>query len=365
MKVSRSSKIILIAQPDFHNPYPNPLVGIPNAMKKLGMAFRLLNPATATFEEYKKQIDDFKADLVFGLMQANGQVAKICEYLRQYHPIPAINWNLEDPNSVLGSGRETNLVELSIDFDAWFGIDKRMLPFWKTKSAFVPQAFDDDIFFDRRIERSYVVSYIGQLGHAGSTKMYLPYMRELSRYRKKALLCIERPMGLPFINQRFEDFLRSSKRRKQLQSLPFWKCAWKNPQDEDEKAKFVNQSKMQFGMNRLSGDWEGELRKYIPEYQVDKNGFYQLKARLFQGVGAGAMMLNEYCPELEELFHVGKEIVTFEFGNIQEVREKLAWYSSHEAERAKIAQAGYERAHREHTFSNRIQQILAKTNELL
>ena len=70
------------------------------------------------------------------------------------------------------------------------------------------------------------------------------------------------------------------------------------------------------------------------------------------------MALNEYCPELEDMFDVGKEIVTFEFGNIEEVREKLAWYLSHDFEREKVARAGYERGHKEHTFAARIRKIL-------
>ena len=40
--------------------------------------------------------------------------------------------------------------------------------------------------------------------------------------------------------------------------------------------------------------------------------FYQLKSRPFQAVATGSMVLNEYCPELEELFVLGKEVEAFE-----------------------------------------------------
>ena len=86
--------------------------------------------------------------------------------------------------------------------------------------------------------------------------------------------------------------------------------------------------------------------------------FYQLKMRPFQAVATGAMALNEYCPELEELFEIDKEIVTFEYGNIEEFRDKLSWYITHDADREKIALAGYERGRKQHTFAARIQQIL-------
>ena len=70
------------------------------------------------------------------------------------------------------------------------------------------------------------------------------------------------------------------------------------------------------------------------------------------------MVLNEYCPELENMFDIGKEIVTFEFKNMGDFREKLKWYISHEAERQKIAKAGYERGRKQHTFAERIKSIL-------
>ena len=60
---------------------------------------------------------------------------------------------------------------------------------------------------------------------------------------------------------------------------------------------------------------------------------------------------------LEDLFEIGREIVTFEFGNLEELRDKLSWYVSHDAERERIAKAGYERGRKQHTFSARIKQI--------
>ena len=111
-------------------------------------------------------------------------------------------------------------------------------------------------------------------------------------------------------------------------------------------------------MVRGRGEWETALKKLLPDYHLDRHGlFCQLKGRLFQGVGAGAMVLNEYCPELENLFEIGKEIVTFEYGDISGFRDKLSWYISHDDERKKIAQAGYERGRKQHTFAARIRQI--------
>ena len=70
------------------------------------------------------------------------------------------------------------------------------------------------------------------------------------------------------------------------------------------------------------------------------------------------MALNEYCPELEDFFEIGKEIITFEFGEVEDMKEKLSWYLAHDNEREKIAKAGYERGRKQHTFNARINQIL-------
>jgi spore maturation protein CgeB len=360
MKLSLKPRIVCIADPSFSNPYPSPLAGIPNALKAVGLEVHCLNAATATFDSFRQEIDVFKPDLLFGLIQYPEQVAKIAGFLDEYHPVAAINWNLEDPNGIItGRNLEYNLLELSSSFDMWFGIDSRMVPFWHTKAAYMPPGFDESIFRDDNVERCYDVSYIGQLGPPKITEMYWPYMKELAVYGRKAMLCIDRPMGVPLLPRSLERFLRSKKRRRFLQKLPIWRCAWTNPQDERAKSLIINQSKIHFGMSRVRGDWEDAVRDLLPDYRLDKHGFfYQLKARLFQAVGAGAMVLNEYTPELEDLFDIGKEMVAFEFGNLEELRDKLSWYLSHDTERRRIARAGYERGRKQHTFTARIQQIL-------
>jgi len=196
--------------------------------------------------------------------------------------------------------------------------------------------------------------------------MYWPYMKEMSKYGKKAMLCTDRPMGIPLMPKPVEKFLRSKKRRGFLQKLPVWKCGWKNPKDEQEKSTIINQSKTHFGISRLHGDWEEKFKAVFPQYPIDDHGqFYQLKSRLFQAVGAGALAINDYIPELEELFEIGKEIITFEYGNMHEMREKLNWFIKNDTEREKIANSGYQRAHKDHTFTARINQILDKAKKLL
>lgn len=361
MKLSSKPKIVYMADPDYGNrPYPYVFAGIPNALKAMDLSVFCLNTGTATLDSFRREIDRFKPELLFGFIQHRRQVLKIAGFLEDYHPVAAINWYQEEPNSIIENDEFNglNVIEASKSFDMWFGIDSKMVPFWKTKAMYMPPGFDDSIYYDEDLELRFDVSYIGQLGPKNVSEMYWPYMKELARYGKKAMLAIERPMGLPLLPRPFERFIRSKRRRRFLQSLPFWRCQWQNPKNEHEKALIIGRSKIHFGLNRVRGNWEEGLKALLPGYPLDRHGlFYQLKSRPFQAVGAGAMTLNEYTPELEDMFEIGKEIITFEFGDLEDVRDKLSWYISHDEERKRIARAGYERGHKQHTFSARVRQI--------
>ena len=339
---------------------------VPEVIAELGYPICRLNLESATFDAYRRTVVEFSRDLIFGYLQKPHLILKMAEFLNEYHPVPVTNWLLEDPSAVVNPKDDTNVLDATASFDFWFSQDSKMQRFWKTQSAFMPPGYDGNAYSNLGLKRIYDVSYIGQLGPKYTTQMYWPYMKELAKYGKKAMLCINRPMGIPLLPWQLEKMLRSRKRRVFLQKLPFWKCDWVNPADEKEKCRIINQSKIHFGMVRVRGQWEEAFKQLLPDYSLDNQGlFYQTKGRLFQGVGAGAMVLNEYCPELEELFDIGKEIVTFEFGNIEEMRDKLAWYIAHDAEREKIAMAGYERGKKDHTFSDRVKKIMKIVAEAL
>ena len=63
------------------------------------------------------------------------------------------------------------------------------------------------------------------------------------------------------------------------------------------------------------------------------------------------------------MFDIGKEIVTYRFGDHAEMDDKLKYYLAHDAERERIARAGYERGRKQHTFVARIQQIFERLRQ--
>lgn len=361
MQIDQRTKILIVSD-SIEGAYGNRYAYdcVPTVIDRLAYPSAQLNLETATFETYKQTLANFQPDLIFGYIQKPYLIQRLADFLDEYHPVPVINWFLEDPNGVVNPKTGINILDATARYDYWFSQDANMMPFWRTRCAFIPPAFDDAIYRDHQLPRIYDVSYIGQIGPDYLTQMYWPYMKALAEQRKKAMLCIDRPMGIPLLPAPLEKFIRSRRRRRFLQAMPFWRCGWTNPVDEAGKCRIINQSKIHFGMVRLRGKWEEAFKQLLPTYPIGPHGlFYQMKGRLFQGVAGGAMALNEYCPELEEFFDIDKEIVTFEYGNVEEVRDKLKWYLAHDHERERIAQAGYERAHHDHTFTARVQKILS------
>lgn len=81
-----------------------------------------------------------------------------------------------------------------------------------------------------------------------------------------------------------------------------------------------------------------------------------LNARAFEVAGCGGFQLITHSDAVARHFEPGKEIETFR--DLHELRSKVRYYLAHDEERCAIAEAGRLRAHREHTYTNRLRQIL-------
>jgi spore maturation protein CgeB len=85
---------------------------------------------------------------------------------------------------------------------------------------------------------------------------------------------------------------------------------------------------------------------------------HQIKGRNFEVPGCGGFLLTDQADNLEEYYVLGKEIVLFE--KFDDLADKVLYYLSHETERAAIAEAGYQRTLRDHTYELRFQEIFRK-----
>lgn len=84
-------------------------------------------------------------------------------------------------------------------------------------------------------------------------------------------------------------------------------------------------------------------------------GDYAANIRLFEITGAGSCMITDWKKNMNELFEIDKEVVTFNTGD--ECLEKVNWLLGHPKERENIAIAGQRRVLKDHTFRNRATQL--------
>lgn len=85
-----------------------------------------------------------------------------------------------------------------------------------------------------------------------------------------------------------------------------------------------------------------------------------LNVRAFEAAGIGAFQMVDWRPEIDHLFIDGKEIITYK--NIQDLKSKITYWLLNPDKRQDIANAGKQRAIKEHTYKHRLN-LLIKTVE--
>jgi spore maturation protein CgeB len=78
--------------------------------------------------------------------------------------------------------------------------------------------------------------------------------------------------------------------------------------------------------------------------------------RPFEVAASGGFCLTEARPDLGRYFVPGHEMVTFD--DPDDLKRKIAYYLAHEDERREIAARARARALREHTYDDRVRQVL-------
>jgi spore maturation protein CgeB len=78
--------------------------------------------------------------------------------------------------------------------------------------------------------------------------------------------------------------------------------------------------------------------------------------RVFDVPACGSFLLTDHQKAIEELFEVGKEIVTYK--NVEEIPELVRFYLNNPDAREKIAMKGRERVLKEHTYKHRLRKII-------
>lgn len=80
--------------------------------------------------------------------------------------------------------------------------------------------------------------------------------------------------------------------------------------------------------------------------------------RVYETVGRGGFIIHPYINGLEKDFIDGKEIVFYEYNNFEQLKSKIDYYLEHSKDREAIRKAGFERVKKDHTYLNRMQEML-------
>lgn len=83
-----------------------------------------------------------------------------------------------------------------------------------------------------------------------------------------------------------------------------------------------------------------------------------LSDRVFETTGRGGFIIHPYISGLEECFTLGEEIGSYPFNNFELLKKKIDFYIENDALREKIRLAGHGRTKKEHTYTNRIHELL-------
>jgi spore maturation protein CgeB len=83
----------------------------------------------------------------------------------------------------------------------------------------------------------------------------------------------------------------------------------------------------------------------------------QIKLRNFEIPGCGGFTLSGKADNLDEYYVDGKEIATF--SSLDDLIGKINYYLEYDEERKNIAEAGYKRTLKEHTYMHRFNEIFS------
>jgi spore maturation protein CgeB len=125
------------------------------------------------------------------------------------------------------------------------------------------------------------------------------------------------------------------------------RIAFLSPHDS---ARLINQSKIVINNHRLHDDTT------LFNLNSNKLPALSINPRTFEIFGCGAFQLSDIRPELKRYYDIGKEIETYT--SASELVEKIDYYLSHNEERNAIAQRGYMKTMKYHTYTKRLETLL-------
>lgn len=110
-----------------------------------------------------------------------------------------------------------------------------------------------------------------------------------------------------------------------------------------------------------SVDYWSEMPKVFRESKINLNFTIPniksgIPLRVWDVLGSKGFLLTNYQAEIPYYFTEGEDLVCFD--GVEDLREKVAYYLSHEEERLQIAENGYKKVKEHHSYVRRVQEML-------
>jgi len=100
--------------------------------------------------------------------------------------------------------------------------------------------------------------------------------------------------------------------------------------------------------------------KITLNHHINISRDYANNMRLYEATGMGTFLITDWKKNLSDIFEPDKEVITYK--TQEECVEKIRYYLENDKEREAIARAGQERTLKEHTYYNRMQELVEVIN---
>ncbi|MCH8171214.1 MAG: glycosyltransferase [Bacteroidetes bacterium] len=142
---------------------------------------------------------------------------------------------------------------------------------------------------------------------------------------------------------------------------------WNNEKSwltEEEMVKVINQTKINLNLSNavsyhlLFLIWSLHSPRAVKELLLLRKTVEQVKGRHYEINGCGGFQLSYNIPGLEIAFEIDKEIAVYD--SLKNLPQRIKYFLDNENERESIALNGYNRAARDHSAQNYMQQLINK-----
>jgi spore maturation protein CgeB len=261
----------------------------------------------------RKLADNFRPDLFLTIFGFDHDKETI-EYIRK-HGILTACWWLNDPFQV-----KRSLTQAS-NYDYYFTNAKGSLQEYRANSInnvfFMPVAAYPKLHKKMPgIERQYDICFAGDWGPM----------------REKMLLSLAADFRVSILGPWGKKLDKNSILRKCIIRDGFF--------TPEEMVVMFNRSRIVLNLHAWFGNWN-----------------YGVNPRLFEANGCGAFQLTDYKEEIPELYEPDREIVLY--NEMRDLKEKAAFYLASDSTRNEIAEKGYARTLRDHTYEQRLREMFS------